>query len=144
MTSVHFSSNTEEWATPDELFKDLSWAFGRFTLDPCATKENAKCGIYMTKRDDGLAQSWGQHRVFMNCPYGRGITEKWVKKAWEESEKGATVVCLLPARTDTRWWQTYCTRGYVKFLPGRLKFGDAKNSAPFPSAIVVFGRFFSR
>lgn len=141
--SVHFSSKTDDWATPKDLFDELVRAFGHFTLDPCASKENAKCRLFFTKEDNGLERSWGQHRVYMNCPYGREIG-KWVEKAWKAAEEGATVVMLLPARTDTRWWQSYCQRGYVKFLPGRLKFGDAKNSAPFPSAIVVFGRFFSR
>jgi hypothetical protein len=73
----------------------------------------------------------------MNPPYGRSIG-KWVTKAYEESLKGTPVVCLLPARTDTSWWQDYCVKGLVKFVRGRLKFGDGRNSAPFPSAIVIF------
>jgi phage N-6-adenine-methyltransferase len=129
--SVHFSSATPEWPTPQDLFDDLSFSYGGFTLDPCATPQNAKCPRFFTKEEDGLRQ-----------PYGREIA-KWVKKAWEESLKGTLVVCLLPARVDTRWWHDYAKRGHVYFLRGRLKFGTARNSAPFPSAIVTFGRFFT-
>jgi DNA N-6-adenine-methyltransferase Dam len=75
----------------------------------------------------------------MNPPYGRQIT-KWVRKAFEEARTNAQlVVCLLPARTDTRWWHAYCLKGEILFIRGRLKFGDAKNSAPFPSVLVIFG-----
>jgi site-specific DNA-methyltransferase (adenine-specific) len=136
-----FSSATDEWETPQELFDNVSWIFGGLDLDVCATRANAKCARFFTKADDGLAQRW-EGKVFMNPPYGRSIP-LWVRKAYEESLKGALVVCLLPARTDTRWWQDYARRGQVWFLRGRLKFGKAKNSAPFPSAIVIFGRYFS-
>jgi phage N-6-adenine-methyltransferase len=139
---VHFSSATCEWETPQDLFDELARIFGGFTLDPCATPENAKCHRFFTAAEDGLRQSW-TGKVFMNPPYGREIG-KWMKKAWEESQKGALIVCLVPARVDTRWWQEYASKGYVHFLRGRLKFGTARNSAPFPSAIVTFGRFFSR
>ncbi len=140
-TLVHFSSATFEWETPSALFNELSWLYGGFTLDPCATSENAKCARFFTREEDGLNQSW-EGKVFLNPPYGRNIG-KWVKKAYEESLKGALVVCLLPARTDTRWWQDYVKQGHVFFLRGRLKFGCARNAAPFPSAIVTFGRYFS-
>jgi phage N-6-adenine-methyltransferase len=139
--SVHFSSVTDEWATPQELFDALAWVYGDFTLDPCATAENAKCKRFFTRKDDGLSQPWSG-KVFMNPPYGREIG-RWVRKAFEESLNGAFVVCLVPARTDTRWWQDYVKRGHVHFLRGRLRFGNAKNTAPFPSATVTFGRFFS-
>jgi phage N-6-adenine-methyltransferase len=139
--SVHFSSASAEWATPQSLFDELSWLFGGFTLDPCATPQNAKCKTFFTREQNGLAQLW-EGKVFMNPPYGREIG-LWVKKAFEESRRGALVVCLLPARTDTRWWQDYAKRGHVFFLRGRLRFGDAKHTAPFPSAIVTFGSFFS-
>ena len=139
--SIHFSSASAEWATPQSLFDELSWLFGGFTLDPCATPQNAKCKTFFTREDDGLSQAW-TGKVFMNPPYGRQIG-LWVKKAYEESRRGTLVVCLLPARTDTRWWQDYAKRGHVVFLRGRLRFGDAKQAAPFPSAIVTFGRFFS-
>jgi phage N-6-adenine-methyltransferase len=139
--SVHFSSASDEWATPQELFDGLAWVYGGFTLDPCATAGNAKCKRFFTREDDGLSQPW-TGKVFMNPPYGRQIG-RWVRKAFEESRDGAFVVCLLPARTDTRWWQDYATRGHIYFLRGRLRFGNATNAAPFPSAIVTFGRFFS-
>jgi site-specific DNA-methyltransferase (adenine-specific) len=140
--SVHFSSTTDEWATPQLLFDELDHIFGGFTLDPCATAENAKCTRFFTRADDGLSKPW-TGKVFMNPPYGREIG-KWVRKAWEESLNGTLVVCLLPARVDTRWWHEYARKGYVYFLQGRLRFGSARNSAPFPSAIVTFGKFFSR
>jgi phage N-6-adenine-methyltransferase len=139
--NVHFSSATDEWATPQSLFDELSAVFGGFTLDPCATPQNAKCRNFFTRHQDGLAQRW-DGKVFMNPPYGRDIG-RWVKKAYEESLDGALVVCLLPARTDTRWWHDYAKHGYVYFLRGRLRFGTALNSAPFPSAIVTFGKFFN-
>jgi len=133
-----FTSHTGEWSTPQDLFDTLNKQF-RFTLDPCATSQNAKCRRYFTKADDGLKQQWSG-RAFMNPPYGREIG-KWVKKAYEESGKSAElVVCLLPARTDTSWWHDYCLKGEVYFIRGRLKFGNAKNSAPFPSVIVTFRR----
>jgi phage N-6-adenine-methyltransferase len=138
---VHFSSTTDEWETPQWLFDELSWTFGRFTLDPCATPQNAKCECFFTRSDDGLTQEW-RGKVFVNPPYGRGVGA-WVGKAHAASLQGALVVCLLPARTDTRWWQDYVRHGHVYFLRGRLKFGSATNSAPFPSAIVTFGRYFS-
>lgn len=134
--NVHFSSKTNEWATPQALFDDLNEEF-KFTLDPCATNKNKKVAYYFTSRDDGLKQDWGKHTVFMNPPYGREIG-KWVKKA---SEARGKIVCLLPARTDTRWfWDNICDnpRAKIRFIKGRLKFGGHKNSAPFPSMIVIF------
>ena len=132
---VHFSSASCEWATPQWLFDALNREFG-FTLDPCATSENAKCGKYFTAAVDGLRQRWAGEVVFMNPPYGT-VIGKWMRKAWESAQEGATVVCLVPARTDTEWWHGFAMRGEVRLLKGRLKFGGAKNSAPFPSAIVV-------
>ena len=130
-----YSSATPEWSTPQDVFDALHKEFS-FTLDPCATIENAKCPVFFTKEDDGLKQEW-KGRVFMNPPYGRGIGA-WMKKAYESSLAGALVVCLVPARTDTAWWHDYCMKGTVRFVRGRLKFGDSKNNAPFPSAIVIF------
>lgn len=135
MNVVHFSSATDQWATPPDFFVQLDSEFG-FELDVCADATNAKCAAYFTKEQDALAQFWGGV-CWMNPPYGREIG-KWVKKAYEESTHGATVVCLLPARTDTKWFHEYCVRGEVRFLRGRLKFGHSKNSAPFPSMIVIF------
>jgi phage N-6-adenine-methyltransferase len=124
------------WATPLEFFERCEAKYGPFTVDVCATPENAKCSRFFTKDDDGLAQEWGG-RCWMNPPYGREIG-KWMRKAYESSLQGATVVCLVPARTDTAWWHDYAKKGHVEFVRGRLKFGGSKNSAPFPSALVVF------
>ena len=135
MNDGMYSSATPEWSTPQDVFDALHKEFS-FTLDPCATIENAKCPVFFTKEDDGLKQEW-KGRVFMNPPYGRGIGA-WMKKAYESSLAGALVVCLVPARTDTAWWHDYCMKGTVRFVRGRLKFGDSKNNAPFPSAIVIF------
>lgn len=136
--SVHFSSKSNEWTTPQYLFDELNEEFN-FTLDPCATDENAKCSKYFTIEDDGLSKDWSNDVVFMNPPYGREI-KKWIKKAYEESLNGATVVCLIPARTDTTYWHDFIfdKTDDIKFLKGRLKFGNSKNSAPFPSAIVIY------
>lgn len=133
--SVHFSSATDLWATPQDFFDKQDAIYG-FTLDVCATAGNAKCARYFTEADDGLEQPW-VGVVWMNPPYGRTIGQ-WMKKAYESSLTGATVVCLVPSRTDTRWWHDYAMKGQIEFIRGRLKFGDAKNSAPFPSAIVIF------
>jgi phage N-6-adenine-methyltransferase len=134
--AVHYSSASCEWSTPQWLFDALAREFA-FTLDPCATRENAKCPRFFTREDDGLAQDWGDAVVFMNPPYG-DVISRWMWKAYDSARKGATVVCLVPARTDTAWWHLYAMKGEVRLLRGRLKFGNARNSAPFPSAIVVF------
>lgn len=138
---VHFSSATNEWATPQYLFKWLDDQY-HFTLDPCCTHETAKCVKHFTLNDSGLTKSWGEETVFMNPPYGREIGI-WIKKAYEASLAGATVVCLIPARTDTKWWYDYCLEAdNICFLTGRVKFIEngisTKDSAPFPSAIVTF------
>lgn len=135
-----FSSESIEWGTPDDLFNALQEVFW-FTLDPCSTKENAKCSKFYTKEDDGLAQSWADERVFVNPPYGRTVTETWVQKSYQESvENNAMVVMLLPARTDTKFQHNLVFRHAVAiaFIKGRLKFSNCKDSAPFPSQIVVF------
>jgi phage N-6-adenine-methyltransferase len=140
-----FSSNRDDWETPPELFWKLDAEFG-FTMDVCATPQNAKCYWYWTKEDDALSKPWTGNGgvLWMNPPYGSEIG-KWVKKAYEESKNGVTTVCLLPARTDTAWWHDYCMRGEVRFLRGRVKFVGAKSGAPFPSAIVIFrGKVVSR
>ena len=130
-----FTSNKDSWETPQWLFDQLDEEFG-FTLDVCAFPENAKCSEYYTPEQDGLIQDW-EGVCWMNPPYGRKIGD-WVRKAYESSQRGATVVCLLPARTDTAWWHDYCVKWEIRFLRGRLKFGGAKWNAPFPSAIVIF------
>ena len=135
--SVHFSSETCEWATPQDFFDALDAEFG-FELDVCATKANAKCGHFYTKEVDGLSQPW-EGVCWCNPPYGREI-KFWVKKAMITAQAGsATVVCLVPARTDTVWWHDFVSQAdEVRFVKGRLKFGGHANSAPFPSAVVVF------
>jgi site-specific DNA-methyltransferase (adenine-specific) len=135
-SALHFSSQSDEWPTPKAFFEQLNERF-RFTLDPCATDQNAKCKRYFTRKENGLLQDWSGHTVFMNPPYGREIG-LWMEKAFNSSHRGATVVCLVPARTDTKWWHAYAMRGEISFLKGRLKFGNASASAPFPSAIVIF------
>lgn len=134
--SVHFSSKTDMWATPQVTFDELAAEFGPFDVDVCASADNAKCARYFTRVDDGLSQSWSG-RCWMNPPYGREI-KAWMRKAFESCQSGAFVVCLVPARTDTAWWHDYAMKGEIRFIRGRLKFGNAKNSAPFPSAVVVF------
>jgi phage N-6-adenine-methyltransferase len=133
--SVHFSSATDLWATPQDFFDRCAERFS-FDVDVCATPENAKCARYFTKADDGLKQDW-RGTCWMNPPYGREIGH-WVRKAYESSLAGATVVCLVPARTDTAWWHDYAVKGRVEFIRGRLKFGDRKKDAPFPCALVIF------
>lgn len=132
-----FSSVTDEWSTPPEFFKVLDAEFN-FTLDPCATEENHKCPEYFTASEDGLSQSWAGHRVFVNPPYSR--IRQWVEKAYTEGQKkGTLVVLLIPARTDTRYFHDFIYhRAEVRFIKGRLKFGNQKNSAPFPSMLVIF------
>ncbi|MGQ0620903.1 MAG: DNA N-6-adenine-methyltransferase [Panacagrimonas sp.] len=131
-----FSSATDLWATPQDFFDRLHSVF-RFGVDVCALPENAKCQTYYSPDDDGLKKDWSGV-CWMNPPYGREIGA-WVEKAYRSAkENGATVVCLLPARLDTRWWHDYCAKGEVLFVRGRLKFGGSKNAAPFPNAVVVF------
>ena len=136
--AVGFSSKSGDWDTPQAFFNKLDAQF-EFTLDPCATAASAKCKKYFTKEEDGLAQDWKGHTVFVNPPYGRGIGA-WLKKGYEESKQHNTiVVMLIPSRTDTKWWHDYVMRAKeVHLVRGRLKFGDSDNAAPFPSAIVVF------
>lgn len=131
-----FSSATDLWATPQDFFDALNAEFA-FETDVCALPENAKCARYFTPEDDGLAQEW-TGTCWCNPPYGREIG-KWVQKAAESAENGATVVMLLPARTDTRWFHQYIYgKREIRFIAGRLKFGGSKNSAPFPNMVAVF------
>lgn len=132
-TDVMFSSRADLWATPQGFFDELDEEF-HFDVDVCALAENAKCRSFYTPDVDGLKQVW-EGTVWCNPPYGREIGQ-WVKKA---AESGTTVVMLLPARTDTRWFHEYIYgKAEIRFVKGRLKFGDGKNSAPFPSMVVVF------
>lgn len=144
---VHYSSKSNEWDTPQGFYNRLNEHYN-FTLDPCATDYSAKCEKYYTEKDDGLSKSWAGETVFMNPPYGREIG-KWLKKAHDETKnnKGTTVVCLIPSRTDTKYWHQYCMQAHeLYFVKGRLKFGNKQadtssgknNPAPFPSVVVVF------
>lgn len=132
-----FSSKTDLWETPQAFFDCLNSEFN-FDIDVCATSENAKCNTFFTKEQDGLTQPW-RGVCWCNPPYGREIG-KWVQKAYFSSkDDGATVVMLLPARTDTKWFHEYIYhQSEIRFIKGRLKFGDSANSAPFPSMVVIF------
>jgi phage N-6-adenine-methyltransferase len=130
-----FSSKSDNWATPQWLSAQLDAEFG-FEIDVCASPDNAKCQRYFTV-DDGLTQDW-KGTCWCNPPYGRAIGDL-VGKACLSSLEGATVVCLVPARTDTAWWQDWAMRAHdTRFLRGRFRFGDATTSAPFPSAVLIF------
>lgn len=131
-TEVMFSSKTDLWATPQAFFDEVNEEFN-FDLDVCATRENAKCQRFFTDQEDGLKQDRGGAMCWCNPPYGREIG-RWVEKASKYN-----CVMLLPARTDTRWFHNFIyKKAEIRFLKGRLKFGSSKNSAPFPSMLVVF------
>lgn len=151
-TATMFSRQSDEWRTPHEFFEALDAEFG-FDLDVAATRDNAWNENYLgpdrgrPDRVDALTAPWAALGpvCWMNPPYGR--VREFVAKAEEEAEKGATVVCLVPARTDTRWWFAHVWDGErhrprpgveVRFVKGRLKFGNSENSAPFPSVVVIF------
>ena len=138
-TSVMFSSDTDLWSTPKYFFDELDNEFN-FTLDVCANSDNAKCSKYFDKEMNGLEKDWTGN-VWCNPPYGREIV-KWVKKASEEIEKDYCnkIVMLVPSRTDTNWWHQYVINEKVRFIKGRLKFGGHSNSAPFPSAVIIYER----
>ena len=142
-TKLMFSSQSNEWGTPQDLFNKLNEEFN-FTLDPCSANGNHKCTKYYTIEDDGLSQDWSNNVVFVNPPYGREL-KKWVKKCYDESQKGTTVVMLIPARTDTTYFHDYIYgKAEIRFLKGRVKFVNCLNPeeklapAPFPSMIVVY------
>ena len=137
-----FSSNRADWGTPWDLFRETERKYGPFDLDVCAASGNAKCPQYFSPADDALSRQWAG-RCWMNPPYGRVIAQ-WVEKAWLEIffKNADRVVCLLPARTDTRWWHDYVLKyaARIDFIRGRVKFEGAAHNAPFPSAIAVFDR----
>lgn len=132
-----FSRKSDEWETPQEFYNKLDEEF-HFTLDPCCTKENHKCDKFFTKYDDGLKHSWMNETVFVNPPYSE--CAKWVFKSWFENFYfNATVVMLLPARTDTKWFHQYIYgTAEIRFIKGRLKFSNSKDNAPFPSMVVIY------
>ncbi len=129
----HSMQGSEEWSTPRSLFASLDAEF-HFSLDPCATAENAKCARFFTKDDDGLQRPWSG-RVFVNPPYHD--LPAWTRKAYKESQRGALVVCLVPSRTDTEWWHRYATKAEIRWIRGRVQFKPGLN-APFPCCILVF------
>ncbi len=132
-----YSSRSEEWPTPQDFYDVLHKEFN-FTLDPCATVENAKCGTFFTKEDNGILQDWGQNVVFCNPPYGKQM-RAWAEKCHVAALGGATVVLLAHSRTDTRWFHDYVYgKAELRFVKGRLKFGDGKQSAPFPSLLAIY------
>jgi phage N-6-adenine-methyltransferase len=140
--SVHFLSQHLDWRTPRVLFDALHEEF-RFTIDVCASDENALLDRYWTERDEALLRSWRGERVWMNPPYGRQLS-RWMEKAWSEAD-AEVVVGLVPARTDTAWWHDYAMLAdEIRFLRGRLEFSGhvkmnpASHNAPFPSAVVVW------
>jgi site-specific DNA-methyltransferase (adenine-specific) len=131
-----YSSNSDEWATPQEVFDSLDAEF-HFDLDPCATDENHKCERYFTLENSGLEQNWGGCRVFCNPPYSE--ISKWVEKAYRETRQdGTLVVLLIPSRTDTRYFHDFIYhRAEIRFVKGRINFGG-QYTAPFPSMVVIF------
>lgn len=137
-TSGMRTSSSDEWATPRELFAKLDAEF-HFTCDAASTDENALCARHFTIADDGLSQEWAGN-VWCNPPYGRQVG-RWAEKA-ATSNMGGVNVLLVPARTDTAWWHDWIfgKATQIRFLRGRLRFGDGKGSAPFPSAVVVYDR----
>jgi phage N-6-adenine-methyltransferase len=138
ISQVLYSSRSDEWPTPQSFFDGLHREF-RFTLDPCASPDNAKCRRFFTREQNGLHRHWGAHRVFCNPPYGRDM-RAWAQKCFEASRRGALVVLLAHARTDTRWFHdwVYGKAAEIRFIRGRLRFGDGRQSAPFPSLVAVF------
>jgi len=135
--AVLWSSRSDEWETPDDVFRDLNQELGPFTLDVCASEENKKVDAFFSIKDNGLIQDWGGNTCWMNPPYSK--VSKWIRKAYNESRKpGTRVVCLVASRTDTRWFHKYCVKATVWFIKGRLRFGGAENQAPFPSMIAIF------
>lgn len=135
--NVHFLSECDDWGTPQRLFDELDREF-HFERDVCANRNNFKVTRYWDEGDDGLSKEW-IGTVWMNPPYGRGI-DMWLKKAFE-SRATATIVCLIPSRTDSQWWHRYVMQAdEIRFIKGRLRFQGAKDGAPFPSAIVIFNQ----
>jgi len=133
--SQRFSKGVRnDWETPDDLFNKLNDEFG-FTLDVCANETNKKCEVFFSESDDAFTKDWNGV-CWMNPPFKN--TKKWVIKALGEAQKGATVVCLIPAITNTHWWHDYAMKGEVRFVLGRPIFKGAKEGLPNPLAIVVF------
>ncbi len=136
-TELMFSSKSMEWSTPQDFFDKLDEEFD-FTLDPCCTIESAKCKKFYTAEDNGLIQDWNKERVFCNPPYGRKI-HLWVEKCYKESKKRTLIVMLIPSRTDTKYFHDFIYgKAELRFVKGRLKFGNGVAPAPFPSMVVIY------
>ena len=133
--SNKFQSKNQSWETPDDLFEKINQEF-KFTRDVCASKENTKCSIFWTEEDSCLDKSWDGVN-WMNPPYKD--MKKFIKKAYDE-RKNSITVCLIPARTNTKWWHEYCMNGEVYFICGRPKFKGCIHGLPQPLALVVFGK----
>lgn len=134
-------SRGSDWGTPQNLFDILNQEF-HFTLDSCASKWNAKCKKYFTEKDDGLKQDWGNNVIFMNPPYGKVLND-WMSKAYHSSLSGATVVCLVPAATDTNWWHRFALKGEIRYLRGRPRFVTPEGTWQqtfSPSVIIIFNK----
>jgi phage N-6-adenine-methyltransferase len=142
-TELMFSSKSDMWETPLKLFLPLNDDL-HFKTDVCATPENAKCNNYYTPDVDGLKQEW-HGMCWMNPPYGRQIG-KWVEKAYTQTYlySDCQVMCLLPARTDTKWFHNWCLNETIAFIKSRLYFGDGTGRAPFPSMLVLFGTSYQK
>ena len=139
MNDGMYSSSSCEWETQQKLFDELDAEF-HFTLDPCSTDLNAKCSKHYTKEQNGLIQDWSGETVFCNPPYGKGI-EAWCRKCYEHSIGGGTAVMLIPARTDTAYFHDWIYgKAEIRFLRGRIRYGNSKWNAPFPSMIAIFRR----
>lgn len=142
INNIHFSSESDEWESPKNVFHFYNKLFN-FSLDAAATIENSLCSNYFTKENNSLEQDWNKYgNIWCNPPYGK-LIGKFIEKGYEESKKGCSIVFLIPARTDTKYWHNFCSKGEVFFIKGRLSFKNKTNllkniSAPFPSAIVIF------
>jgi len=139
--SRRFSSSRQDWATPQSLFAKVDQEFS-FTLDAAASDENTKVlDSYFTEKDNAFSKSWGNNTVWLNPPYGgkNKSLQEWVRKAYKESCSGATVVMLIPARTNTNWFHDLALgKGEVRFVRGRPKFGDVTHGLPQPLCYVIF------
>lgn len=135
-----FISTRQDWATPDVVFDLVAKEFA-FSLDAAASAETARAKLFFTEAHEALTADWGMHTVWINPPYGSGKAKlsDWIKKAWSAAQFGATVVMLIPARTNTSWFHDYCIRfGEVRFVRGRPKFSGASHGLPQPLCFVIF------
>ena len=142
MDNVHFTSKSQTWNTPKDFYDLLNSVWG-FTLDVACLEDSALCTKYFTPDDDGLVQDWGKEICWMNPPYND--IKSWCAKAQDAYLKGATVVGLIPARTDTKAFHDHIVQdcSCICFVKGRLKFyngGDTLNSAPFPSMLFILDK----